>query len=31
MVAAAGEYYDRPDISTADVTDPKIPGMAQKS
>jgi hypothetical protein len=24
MVAAAGEYYDRPDISTADVTDPKF-------
>lgn len=22
MIAAAGEYYDRPDISTADVTDP---------
>ncbi|HIC90145.1 MAG TPA: hypothetical protein EYP04_12185, partial [Anaerolineae bacterium] len=24
MIAAAGEYYDRPDISTADVTDPKF-------
>jgi len=24
MVAAAGEYYDRPDISTADVTDLKF-------
>jgi hypothetical protein len=24
MVAAAGEYYDRPDISVADVTDPKF-------
>jgi len=24
MVAAAGEYYDRPDISTADATDPKF-------
>jgi hypothetical protein len=24
MVAAAGEYHDRPDISTADVTDPKF-------
>ncbi len=24
MVAAAGEYYDRPDISVADVTDPQF-------
>jgi len=24
MVAAAGEYYDKPDISVADVTDPKF-------
>jgi hypothetical protein len=24
MVAAAGEYYDRPDISTGDVTDPQF-------
>lgn len=24
MVAAAGEYYDRPDISVADVTDPNF-------
>jgi len=24
MVAAAGEYYDRPDISVGDVTDPKF-------
>jgi len=24
MIAAAGEYYDRPDISVADVTDPKF-------
>lgn len=24
MIAAAGEYYDRPNISTADVTDPQF-------
>ena len=24
MVAAAGEYYDKPNITTTDVTDPKF-------